>query len=66
MPTKPSRQETITQAIDRLAAGAARIPDGVTAKDPLALAEHLQEASQAGGSRAFAAYKTAQRINEEG
>jgi hypothetical protein len=56
-----NRQDTITQAIHRLAEGAP-VPDGVTARDPLALAEQLQDASEAGGSRAFAAYKTAQRI----
>jgi hypothetical protein len=59
-----TRQEAITEAISRLAAGA-RIPDGVTAPNPLALAEQLQEAGEAGGSRAYAAYKTAQRINTE-
>jgi hypothetical protein len=60
-----SRQNTIAEAIDRLATGTARIPADIKTQDPLTLADQLQQGSQAGGSRAFAAYKAAQRINAE-
>lgn len=55
------RQDTIDQAIAHLEAGTATPPDG---QDPQSIADMLKTASDRGGLGAYAAYKTAQRINQ--
>lgn len=54
------RQTVIAQAIARLESGTAVPPDG---QDPHAMAAMLRTATVGGGLGAFAAFKTAQRIN---
>ncbi|WP_330328221.1 hypothetical protein [Streptomyces pseudovenezuelae] len=56
------RQNTINQAIDALQTGTATPPDG---QDPQSMANMLRTASDRGGLGAYAAYKTAQRINAQ-
>jgi hypothetical protein len=56
-----NRQNVIAQAIDRLESGAVQ-PTAIMPQDPAGLADTLRQGSEAGSARAFAAYKTAQRI----
>ena len=54
------RQQTIDEAITHLEAGRTTPPDG---QDPQSMARMLRTAGERGGLGAYAAYKTAQRIN---
>lgn len=55
-----NRQQTIDQAINALHTGQATPPDG---QDPESMADMLGKAQERGGLGAYAAYKTAQRVN---
>ncbi|MBZ6211663.1 hypothetical protein KVH31_34775 [Streptomyces olivaceus] len=57
-----TRQHTIDTAITALRTGQAPTPDG---QDPDTMADMLHTATERGGLGAFAAYKTAQRINAQ-
>lgn len=61
-PTTADRAQAIASAVSALQSGTATPPDG---QDPQSMADMLQTAHERGGLGAFAAYKTAQRINAQ-
>lgn len=61
-PTTTDRAQVIALAVSALESGTATPPDG---QDPQSMADMLKTAHGRGGLGAFAAYKTAQRINAQ-
>jgi hypothetical protein len=60
--TPADRVAVIRAALAHLANGNAHIPAHFTTRDPLALADHLEEGANAGGARGYAAYRTARQL----